>query len=84
MQAAFKRPDGRTLTIADVPSEQVARLVAACCGFRDLDLEPMEPGRYRLTATGPNRTVTYTGTTVYDVCEKLIDALAGERCVYQV
>ncbi len=82
MEATFTLNDNRTLTIADVPSEQVARLVAACCGFRDLDLEPMEPGKMKLTATGPGRVVTYTGSSVFDVCEKLIDALAGEKCKY--
>lgn len=89
MEATFATRSG-LLTIADVPSEQVARLVAACCGFRDLDVEPMEdssakgPGKVRITATGPNRTVTVTGTTVYDACDNLIDQLVGEKIRHAV
>lgn len=83
MEATFATRSG-LLTIAEVPSEQVARLVAACCGFRDLDVEPMEPGRVRITASGPNRTVTVTGTTIYDACDNLIDQLVGEKCVKTV
>ncbi len=61
----------------DAPTLTVACLVANTCGFQDVDVEPMEPGRVRITAKSDKRTITYTGTTVHDACHKLIVALAG-------
>lgn len=59
-------------------SLEVTRIVAFNSGFDDIDVQPMEPGRATVTATGKNRTVRFTGTDIYDACYKLIVALATE------
>ncbi len=81
MEVTIKLPAGsrgETLHISDAPSLDVARLVAGCCGFFDVDMEPMGPGRVSVTAYGDKRTLTTNGTTVYDASEKLIQLLAEE------
>jgi hypothetical protein len=57
-------------------SLDVARLVAGATGFPDVDVEPQEPGRVVVTASGPGKTLRATGATIYDACEKLIRLMA--------
>lgn len=54
----------------------VARLVASARGFH-LDIEPMEPGRAKLTATHgrTGAAIHANGTSVVTAAEKLIDLL---------
>lgn len=70
--------ESKTLTLPEAPSLEVARLVAACRGFYDVDVEPMGPGRVSVTAYADKRTLTFHGTTIYDACENMIAALAEE------
>lgn len=65
--------------IIDCNTLEVARLVAFHSGFDDVDVQPMEPGRATVTATGKNRTIRFTGTDIYNACYKLIEALALEE-----
>lgn len=80
MEVAIKLEGDRgVLRITDVPSLEVARLVAGCCGFYDVDVEPGRPGVVSIIAMADKRTIRTNGTTVYDACEKLIALLAKEE-----
>ncbi len=59
-----------------VPTVDVARMVGSAAGFH-IDLEPMEPGRVRVTASGLTEKMTFTGVDVQEACQKLIERLAG-------
>ena len=59
-------------------SVNVARLVGATAEY-DIDVEPMEPGKVRITATGhAGGKIVVTGKTHDDACEQIINRLAGE------
>ncbi len=77
MEVTIKYSTSAPLVI-NCNSLDVARLVASRMGFDDVDVQPMEPGRATVTATGKNRTVRFTGTDIYNACYKLIDALAAD------
>lgn len=79
MEVVIKLPGSQSgyLTV-DAPSLEVARLVSACCGFYDVDVEPQGPGRVSVTAYADKRTLTCNGTTIYDACDSLITILANE------
>lgn len=55
-----------------------ARLVASLYHFYDVDIEPMEPGRVRLTARAHRREVRFNGTSVRDVCERFVNSIMSE------
>ncbi len=61
----------------EAPTLEVARLVANSLGY-NVDLEPMEPGKCRLTAQKGSITIRINGTTVYDAAGKLIKKLELE------
>lgn len=67
----------QTVRVKTGPLE-VARLVAGSAGFYDVDVEPMEPGRARVTAYGVNRRIVTNGVSVPDACDKLIRLLVQE------
>ncbi len=81
MEVAIKLPgqDTGILTITDCPTLEVARLVAGCRGFYDVDVEPGRPGEVSVVAMAKKRTITTHGITVSDACEKLIMLLSEER-----
>ena len=55
----------------EAPTIEVARLVASAHGFH-VDMEPMEPGRVKLTARRGEATINCSGATVNDAAAKLI------------
>lgn len=79
MEVAVCREGKDIVVLREVSSLEVASLVASYYGFYDVDVEPMGPGKVSVTAYGENRTVTVNGTTVYDVCERLIDLIVGDK-----
>lgn len=78
MEVAVLR-EGKPVLWVTATSLEVARMVATSFGFEDVDVEPGEPGRCKVTATGPNKTVVANGTSAKDACQKLIELLTGER-----
>ena len=71
--------DGKSALRYPAPELDVARLVAGLRGFYDVDVEPTGNGRgTKVTARSNGATVTFSGTSVADACNKLIDYLAGD------
>ncbi len=60
------------------PTLEVARMVAGAAGYTDVDIEPMEPGRVKVTAVKGDKVLRIIGETVQDVCGKLIGKLRKE------
>ena len=58
----------------EAPTIEVARLVASAHGFH-VDVEPMEPGRVKLTASRGKATIHCSGPTVNGAAAKLIKGL---------
>ena len=58
----------------EAPTLEVARLVASAHGY-DVDLEPMEPGRVKLTATHRKKgtTIAYSGKGENEVAHKMLE-----------
>ncbi len=75
METAIRTDDGWLSFHA--PTLEVARLVASASGF-NVDCEPGEPGKVKLTATRGSITIVTHGTTNYDAAEKLIRKLTHE------
>lgn len=72
METAIRTEDG--WISFDAPTLEVARLIASASGF-NVDVEPGEPGKVKLTAQRGNITITTNGSTVYDAAEKLLREL---------
>lgn len=77
MEVAFRTKNG--VVSVDAPELEVARLVAACRGYH-VDVEPMEPGKYRLTASatspsGGGAVIRLNGESLEAVSVKLIETL---------
>ena len=60
----------------EAPTLGSLRCVAEVFGWT-VDVEPMEPGKVVVRATGANRSLSFTGTSVHEACHKMILALAG-------
>lgn len=56
----------------------VARMVGSAFGY-STDMEPMEPGRVKLTATNGKTTLRYNGTSHSEVCERFVNELIGVK-----
>ncbi len=78
MDVRFRVPGEERQVTVQVPSLDVARLIAGSAGFYDVDCEPMEPGKVKVSAYGRNKKLSTNGTTVHDACDKLIRLLVGE------
>lgn len=63
----------------NVSPVDVARMVASLYGFYDVDIETVDEGRVRLTATGHKRSVRINGSTVSSACESFINKMIGEK-----
>lgn len=72
MEVTVRTEDGDLSFVA--PTLEVARLVASAHGFH-VDVEPMEPGRVKLTATRSTTTIRTTGSTENEAAAKLIKGL---------
>lgn len=66
------------VSLGDVDPIDVARMVGSIYGYHT-DLEPMEPGKYRLRAASYNRLLSFNGTSIRDVCDKFVNALIQEN-----
>ena len=77
MEVTIRRAPGVKVTFHS-ESLDVARLVASTFGY-DVDIEPGEPGKNKLTATDrrTGHTVTANGTSPTVAAEKLIELLTG-------
>jgi len=58
----------------EAPTLEVARLVASAHGY-DVDLEPMEPGRVKLTAVHRKKgtTISFSGSGENEVAFKMLE-----------
>ncbi len=75
MEIAIRVKNG--VTVVNAPELEVARMVATCRGY-ECDIEPMEPGKYRLTASKGGATIRLNGASLEDVSLKLIETLTPE------
>ena len=66
-----------SVKLGDVDPIDVARMVGSIYGFHT-DMEPMEPGKYKLTACSYNRTMHFNGTSHREVCERFVNTLIQE------
>lgn len=64
--------------LGNVSPIDVARMVGSIFGY-STDMEPMEPGRFRLTATDGKNTLRYNGSSHSEVCERFVNALIGVK-----
>ncbi len=64
--------------LRDVSPVDVARMVGSSFGYHT-DLEPMEPGRFKLTATNGSTTLRYNGASHREVCERFVNELIGVK-----
>lgn len=67
------------VNLGNVDAVDVARMVASVYHFYDVDIEPLEPGRVKLTARAQNVTIRKNGTSQRDVCEQFINELIGAK-----
>ncbi len=56
---------------------ELTRLLASSTGYHDVDVEPMEPGRVKITAHGSGPKLHFSGKDLEDACRKLIESLCG-------
>ncbi len=63
----------------EVTSLDVAKLVAASKGYSDIDIEPGRPGQVSLKAYSKAGVLSFSGTSIYDACDKLIMSLIGDN-----
>lgn len=76
MEVIIKTSDGDLGFIAT--TIEVARLVASAHGFH-VDVEPMEPGRVKVTARRLEATIHCSGSSVNDAASKLIGYMVGRE-----
>ena len=76
MEVAIRVKNG--VTVVNAPELEVARLVATSRGYH-VDVEPMEPGKYRLTASKGGATIRLNGASLEDVSLKLIETLTPKE-----
>ncbi len=79
MLISFQRPIHTELRMAiNASALDVARLMASCNGYHDVDLQPQEPGRVTITAhSSKAKKLHFSGPTMTEACNKLIEALCG-------
>ena len=65
------------VSLGDVDPVDVAKMVGSIYGYCT-DIEPLEPGKCRLTACSHKRSISFNGTSVRDVCEKFVNGLIQE------
>ncbi len=54
---------------------ELADLIIRRKGFNELDAEPTDSGRWKITARGLNRSVTSHGKDMDEAASKLVDAV---------
>ena len=76
MEVIFRAKRG--VVSVDAPCISVARLVAESFGYC-IDVEPMEPGKYRLIAVKGAIIVRLNGASLEEVSTKFIETIVGEK-----
>jgi len=73
------RQEGIAVNLTRVTKAAAAQLMADTLGWTGLDIEPMGPGRARLSCKHPRgASIIINGSSVEDVCGRLITLMSGD------